>query len=172
AGLLPLLAGAAGETSGRRDEVLAGLRQAAGWTVRRLHGEPRPSPGLYFGQAGISWALFEAARALDDGELRAKALGMAHELPTEWPQPDICHGLAGAGLAQLHFWQATGDDVFAERACAAADTLVKVAITSDDGILWEIPGDFDSALAGVRHWGFGHGVAGIGAFLLASARAT
>jgi hypothetical protein len=39
-------------------------------------------------------------------------------------------------------------------------------------VFWPIPEDFDSALAGAWHYGFAHGVAGVGAFLLAAARAS
>src|SRR5262249_44978357 len=37
--------------------------------------------------------------------------------------------------------------------------------------LWPIPASFDSSLAGLEHYGFAHGVAGAGAFLLYAAAA-
>ncbi|MFF4412975.1 class IV lanthionine synthetase LanL [Streptosporangium sp. NPDC001559] len=157
--------------TGSREDLTAGLRQAADWTVRRLAGEPRPSPGLYFGRAGIAWSLYEAGRALDDASLRAQGLDMARGLPDDWPNPDICHGLAGTGLALLHFWHATGDTEFRDKADRCADALLKVAQRTPEAVLWRIPPDFDSALAGVLHYGFGHGVAGIGAYLLAAGTA-
>jgi len=39
-------------------------------------------------------------------------------------------------------------------------------------LMWPIPQDFPSQLAGARHLGFAHGVAGIGTFLLAAGHAT
>ncbi|WP_214409101.1 class IV lanthionine synthetase LanL [Sphaerisporangium fuscum] len=159
-----------GVPPGLRDDLLAGLRTAADWTVRRLEGEHRPSPGLYFGRAGIAWGLHEAGRALGDERLRAAGLEMALGLPIRWPNPDICHGLAGTGMALLHFWQATGDGRFLERADACADGLLEAAEHTPKTVLWPIPKDFDSALAGVVHYGFAHGVAGIGAYLLAAGR--
>ncbi|MGW0587021.1 class IV lanthionine synthetase LanL [Streptosporangium sp. NPDC002607] len=181
AGVLTLLASAAESataTSARggrveppapsRADLVAGLRDAAGWTVRRMSGEHRPSPGLYFGRAGIAWSLYEAGHALGDEPLRAEGIDLALGLPTDWPNPDVCHGLAGTGLALLHFWHRTGDTRFRDRAGECADTLLKVAQRTPEAVLWPIPADFDSTLAGVLHYGFGHGVAGIGAFLLAT----
>ncbi|MBB5966501.1 class IV lanthionine synthetase LanL [Planomonospora venezuelensis] len=181
AGVLTLLASLAGheaatasarpartEAPGPHAGLPAGLRDAAGWTARRLAGEHRPSPGLYFGRAGIAWGLYEAGRALGDNGLRATGTGLALDLPTSWPNPDVCHGLSGTGLALLHFWYATGDARFRERAGECADALLKAARRTPETVLWPIPEDFDSGLAGVVHYGFAHGVAGVGAFLLAA----
>lgn len=176
AGVLALLASVleTGRGEGARPpswhpDVTAALKDAADWTVRRLAGEPRPSPGLYFGRAGIAWGLHEAGRVLHDDGLCAAAADLALGLPVSWPNPDVCHGLAGTGLALLHFWQATGDDRFRDMAGRCADALLTSAERTPSAVLWTIPGDFASALAGVVHYGFAHGVAGIGAFLLAAA---
>ncbi|WP_344982321.1 lanthionine synthetase LanC family protein, partial [Streptosporangium fragile] len=154
-----------------RAGLTAGLRDAARWTVRRLAGEHRPSPGLYFGRAGIAWALYEAGRALDDAALRDAGVELALGLPTSWPNPDICHGLAGTGLALLHLWHATGDARFRDRAGACADELLTTAHRTGEAVHWPIPTGFDSVLAGLTHYGFAHGVAGIGAYLLAAGTA-
>ncbi|MFG1617932.1 class IV lanthionine synthetase LanL [Nonomuraea wenchangensis] len=151
-----------------RAPLTTGLRDGAGWMIRRLADEHRPSPGLYFGRAGMAWSLHEAGRALDDHDVRSAALGLALDLPVSWPNPDICHGLAGTGMALLHLWNATGDTRLRDRAGECADELLKVAQRTPDTVLWAIPRDFDSALAGVVHYGFAHGVAGIGAYLLAA----
>ncbi|XVQ82182.1 class IV lanthionine synthetase LanL [Microbispora siamensis] len=178
AGVLTLLASVlradTGEAipPGTGADVAESLRQAAGWTRDRLAGEHRPSPGLYFGRAGIAWSLYEAGRALHDEGLRAAGTEMALALPVSWPNPDVCHGLAGTGLAVLHFWRATGDARFAGRAADCADALLKVAVRPAPGVvLWPISEDFDSALAGAVHYGFAHGVAGIATFLLAAGAA-
>ncbi|MGJ6962812.1 class IV lanthionine synthetase LanL [Streptosporangium sp. G11] len=151
-----------------RDRLTSALRDAADWTVRRLAREQRPSPGLYFGRAGIAVALHDAGHALDEESLRTAAVTLGLELPVTWPNPDICHGAAGAGTALLHLWRATGDTRFRDRADACADGLLKAARRTPDGVLWPIPSDFPSALAGAEHWGFAHGVAGVGAYLLAA----
>ncbi|MEC3992716.1 lanthionine synthetase LanC family protein [Actinacidiphila sp. DG2A-62] len=61
---------------------------------------------------------------------------------------------------------------FLERVAECADALAAAADRTADRVIWQIPPDFDSKLAGIRHLGFAHGVAGIGAFLLAAADAT
>ncbi|RKE17449.1 class IV lanthionine synthetase LanL [Streptomyces sp. TLI_171] len=150
-----------------------GLRTAADWLERTLPAEPTLLPGLYFGRSGTAWALHDAARALDDPAMADRALDLAALIPLRSPNPDVCHGTAGAGLAQLHLWQATGDRTFLARAETCADHLAGAVQEDRDGRLrWQIPADFDSALAGLAHHGFAHGTAGIGAFLLATARAT
>jgi lantibiotic modifying enzyme len=49
---------------------------------------------------------------------------------------------------------------------------VATVTSAGDAVSWPIPVDFDSALAGLTHYGFAHGAAGIGAFLLAAGQAT
>ncbi|MFI6741572.1 class IV lanthionine synthetase LanL [Nonomuraea sp. NPDC050451] len=166
AGVLQLMASLAGTFP--QESLTTALRDGANWMIQRLASERRPSPGLYFGRAGMAWALYEAGKALDDHDIRTAGLDLALDLPVSWPNPDICHGLAGTGTALLHLWNATGDTRFRDRASDCADELLKVAQRTPDTVLWPIPKDFDSALAGVVHYGFAHGVAGIGAYLLAA----
>ncbi len=152
-----------------RSDVTATLESAAGWTARRVAAEARPSPGLYFGRAGIAWGLYEAGRVLADDGLCTAAVDLGLGLPVAWPNPDVCHGLAGTGLALLHLWHATGDERFGDMAGRCADALLASAERTPGGVLWTIPETFPSALAGLVHYGFAHGVAGIGTFLLAAA---
>jgi hypothetical protein len=170
AGVLRVLT-LAHETS-RDPELREPVAVAARWIGRRVHREPRVLPGLYFGRSGTAWALLEAGRSLGDGELVSVAADLARRVPVRWPNPDVCHGVAGAGLTQLRFWECTGADEFLTRACQAADALVSAARRQGDDVLWPIPRDFPSAMAGVAHYGFAHGVAGVGTFLLAAGRAT
>ncbi|WP_369148246.1 class IV lanthionine synthetase LanL [Streptomyces sp. R44] len=155
-----------------RDALAEGLRTAARWTARRQETLPSPVPGLHFGRAGTAWALLDAARALDDTALAERARALALGLPVHGPNPDVCHGVAGSGLTQLHFWRTTGDPRFLDRAAEAADGLLAAARRTPEGIFWPVPEDFGSALAGAWHYGFAHGVAGVGTFLLLAAEAT
>lgn len=152
------------------------LRQAvattAEWIRRRVLREPRMLPGLYFGRSGTAWALLESGRLLGDEKSMRLAADLARRVPLRWPNPDVCHGTAGAGLTQLRFWEVTGEDVFLVRARQAAEAMVAAAERRDGHVLWPIARDFASNLAGVVHYGFAHGVAGAGAFLLAAGRAT
>jgi serine/threonine protein kinase len=148
--------------------LLDGIRATATWIRSVLPRSSRTLPGLYFGRSGTAWALHEAGVVLDDETLVRTAMDLALSVPVQWPNPDICHGLAGAGMAQLYFWRATGDSRFAERARACADGLAEAAYREPIGLMWKIPDDFDSELSGLRSYGFAHGVAGIGALLLAA----
>ncbi|MFJ7154096.1 class IV lanthionine synthetase LanL [Streptomyces sp. NPDC101118] len=145
---------------------------AAGWIGRHVHREPRALPGLYFGRSGTAWALLEAGRLLGDPATEALARELALRVPVVSPNPDVCHGTSGAGLTQLRFWEATGDERFLARAREAADAVAGAAVERDGGVRWTVPAGFDSALAGVSHYGFAHGVAGCGTFLLAAGRST
>ncbi|GAA2637430.1 class III lanthionine synthetase LanKC [Streptomyces spororaveus] len=155
-----------------RQALHAGLRTAALWTADRQEALPGSLPGLHFGRSGTAWALLDAARALRDAALTERAAALALALPVEWPNPDVCHGAAGAGLTQLHFWRTTGDRRFLDRAAQAAEGLLAAARRTPEGIFWPVPEDFDSGLAGAWHYGFAHGVAGVGTFLLLAWRAT
>ncbi|MEV0439792.1 class IV lanthionine synthetase LanL [Streptomyces spectabilis] len=158
---------------GQADRGLVdGARVAADWTARRVAREPRALPGLYFGRSGTAWSLLEAGLLLDDKQLCQQATDLARRVPVRWPNPDVCHGTAGAGLAQLRFWEATGDEDFLARTRTAADALASAVEHRDGQVRWPIAADFPSALAGVAHYGFAHGVAGVGTFLLAAGHAT
>jgi len=160
-------------TQWRDDERLReALGTACAWIERRIATEPRILPGLYFGRSGTAWALYDAARALDDDALAARAVALAKRVPVCWPNPDVTHGAAGAGLTQLHFWQATGDPEFGRRVRRCADGLVAAAERSPIGTVWPIPASFQSRFAGGTYYGFAHGVAGVAWFLLAAGLAT
>lgn len=128
-------------------------------------------PGLYFGFAGTAWALFDAGCALDRTDLSTRALELAANLPTSWPSADITHGMSGLGTCLIHLWQQTGDARLLDRVNACADGVLAAAAPGRQ-IGWTTPKSFDSELAGYRSYGFAHGTAGIGAFLLAAGQAT
>lgn len=148
------------------------VEAACRWIERRLPAEPRLLPGLWFGRSGTAWALHDAARLLGDEQRTGRALDLAARVPVRWPSPDVAHGVAGAGLAQLHLASATGDPRFLPRARTAADALVAAAQRDGGHVCWPIPATLHSLLAGQTHLGHAHGVAGIGGFLLAAGAAT
>jgi len=109
AGVLAVLVRAAQlhEQVGLADSV----RTAADWIDERLDAVPRLLPGLYYDRSGTAWALWDAAAFLDDPALQVRAVDLAGRLPiADWGNPDIAHGLAGAGLAYLHLWHSAGLD--------------------------------------------------------------
>ncbi|MDG4830044.1 class IV lanthionine synthetase LanL [Solwaraspora sp. WMMD1047] len=166
-GALTRAAGAGADPAAR--ELVA---ETAGWLRARVAREPRILPGLYLGRAGTAWAMLDAAGVLGDPQLAADAADLARRLPLSWPNPDVYHGLAGAGLTHLRCWEATADPDFLRRAAATGDALVAAAERHGGQVRWPVPPDFASALAGTRGLGFAHGVAGVGTFLLALGRAT
>jgi lantibiotic modifying enzyme len=168
ADVLDPLAGHGGDGIVLRETVA----RVANWIDQRLTSVPKLLPGLYFGRAGTAWALYDAARHLRDDALAERALMLARALPVRWPNPDVCHGAAGAGFTFLHLWHVTGDPQWRQRVDDCVDGLLEAAMTSDSGHLhWPVPSSFDSKLAGVNHYGFAHGVAGVGSFLLAAGTA-
>ncbi|WP_035849687.1 class IV lanthionine synthetase LanL [Kitasatospora azatica] len=161
AGPLAVLARALGTLP----ELELTVRQAASWVERRCASEPVVPPGLHCGRSGVAWALLDAAEALGDEALAARARRLARPIPPRWPSPDVCHGAAGAGFLRLRLGEP-------EAALRVARPLLAAAEQGPYGTVWPVPETFDSGLAGRTHLDYRHGVAGIGAFLLAVHRAT
>ncbi|MFI5911632.1 class IV lanthionine synthetase LanL [Dactylosporangium sp. NPDC051541] len=154
-----------------RDEpwLPAAVREAADWLDARRFDVPRLLPGLAFGRAGTAWALHDAAQQLGDPRLGGRAVELAAALPTTAPSADVTHGLAGAGLLHVALYQRTGRPELAERVRHYADTILGAARRRGPDWAWPVRSDADSRFAGRAALGFAHGVAGIGAFLLAAA---
>ena len=154
-------------------EILELVAPAATWLVARANAMPFAPVGVHFGAAGQAWSLFDAGRALGDDHLIEQAVGLALSLPPDWPGPDITHGRAGLGLTLLHFYRGTGQDRFLTAAGRCADSLLRdVERISNDLIGWRTPDGFRSSFAGRTFYGFAHGTAGIGTFLLEMAMAS
>ncbi|GLZ78714.1 serine/threonine protein kinase [Actinorhabdospora filicis] len=141
------------------------LRGLAGHIIERL-GRLPALPGLHFGRSGTAWALLEAGLALSEESIVDAAAAVARDIPVEAANPDVCHGVAGAGLTRLRFAEATGEAAFTEAAIEAVELLCGRAVHDGDSLLWPVPGDAPTVFAGTAHLGFAHGTAGIGAFLL------
>ncbi|MCC3772297.1 lanthionine synthetase C family protein, partial [Streptomyces sp. UNOC14_S4] len=158
----------AARTGETRAEPL--LRTAAYWLDERLTLPSRILPGLHSGRSGAVWALHDAARTIGDATLAGRAREYALRIPLDWHDPDVCHGLAGAGLAQLHLWHTTRDHRFADRTMQCADALLGLTGLADGGVDWPVDTRHRAELAGSAGYGFAHGVAGNAAFLLAAGR--
>src|SRR6266496_3372697 len=190
AGAIEVLVQAARLELAEPERLRRALTQACAWVERRLAGEPKVLPGLHFGRAGTVWALHDAAVQLGDRAMAARALERCRALPVIWPNPDVTHGAAGAGLTHLHLWShRRGDPGLRDRVLECADALI-AAVERPSGpdrptgappggspdpsgqVLWSVPASFDSRFAGTTHYGFAHGLAGIAWFLLAAGLAT
>ncbi|MGI5491499.1 class IV lanthionine synthetase LanL [Microtetraspora malaysiensis] len=166
-GVLTLALPSAPEDDAVEDAVAAACR----WLRRRLEDEDVWRPGLYFGRSGALWALHDAASAIGDTETAEFAARAALRLPADGPSPDVTHGLAGCGLAVLHLASRTGDPGLREHAVRIFDRLLGRRSYLDGHPQWPTPESHDSGLAGTNHFGFAHGIAGIGAALLYASQA-
>ena len=156
--------------AGRGDARLrTAVAATAGWVSDRIARGPNRPPGLHFGLSGMVWFLTEAGVVLGRDDLTRRANDLALGLPSRSLNPDLSHGTAGIGMAHLHQWLRTGDDRFLARATVAADHLVN---TIEDGATWSVPEGAPTRLAGTTSYGFAHGSAGIGTFLLYAGAAT
>ncbi len=151
----------------RADATVVALQESiSSAIVRHLGAERHRLPGLFYGASGTAWSLVDAGRALGRTDLVERGIGVALSLPTAWPNPDLTHGLSGLGTCLLYLAQQTGRADLLERGVACAEEVDRMA--KDDGgrVYWKVPESFDSELAGYSSYGFAHGTAGIGAFLL------
>ncbi|MEV7021969.1 hypothetical protein [Kitasatospora sp. NPDC093558] len=168
AGPLLVLARAARAQAGSdQEELREAVRLLAGELERSPSPDslrPGPRPGLASGESGRLWALWEAAEALGDEELKARtARGAADLAAAAWPlvteadsalRCSLGHGIAGLGTLQLRLHLATGEPGPAEAAVACAEALVAV---------------LDSAAVPMAA-GLSSGRAGVAWFLLAVGR--
>lgn len=148
------------------------VRVATGWLAENSwidqadQTAAERSPGLHAGAAGVAWVLAEAGQLLAEPAFVERAGQVARELPTTWPASGVASGIAGALLTQLKLYLATDRDEFAELASACVRTLRQAAVPGHPGPTWRLPEEFDPRTSGTAHYGFAHGVAGIGYALL------
>ncbi|MFF4411968.1 class IV lanthionine synthetase LanL [Streptosporangium sp. NPDC001559] len=155
------------ERAERSERLDTALWEASRWYDRNLDTRPgrRVLPGLYAGHAGPCLAAYETALAVNDDVTARRALAMARRLPVRWATPDVFHGTAGAGLALVRLHELSGAEDLAERWRACADGVLLQAREAEGGGLWWPDAGSDSI---GPYYGFAHGCAGIGTFLLAA----
>ena len=143
--------------------VLYGLSKVEGsvapelsdWLTKTDASADGYPPGLFHGLAGIAWALLEMGQVPEAEATLAKSF----DHPLLAVSPDLYHGIAGWGMANLKFWLKTKNQTYLDRAQEVGRALLKTAQTSEDGLYWPTKD-------GVVHYGLGHGASGIGLFLL------
>lgn len=112
------------------------------------------APGLLTGSAGIAWCLWELG-------LRERATALiahANSSPLLERHHSYLYGMAGVGMANLHFYLRTGETDYLSTANRLADALLATAKHDERGISWEADE--------VTHLGFGYGQSGVALFLL------
>ncbi|MEU0502126.1 class IV lanthionine synthetase LanL [Nocardia sp. NPDC005998] len=153
-----------------RASVTAAVATAAAWIIDRLNPDAPSRPGLYFGRSGTAIALIEAGKLLEDKTIQQAGADLFDRIPSDWTNPDITHGLAGAGYAALMLWSTTGVPSYRDRAAEYASHLTERAERRNGELLWPMPTGFDDRLTGRTEYGFAHGTAGIATFLLDAGR--
>ena len=118
-------------------------------------------PGLYIGNSGIAWVL-ENLGYRGEGE-RIMKLTAASELINE--NADVFYGTAGWGLANLLFYNRTGDEEYLTQAKGAAEQIIQRLQVNKDGLFYENLGD-------TIYYGYAHGASGIALFFARLYQAT
>lgn len=111
-------------------------------------------PGLLTGHSGIAWVLSELGLT----DLATVAMERANKSPLLHEHHSYLHGMAGVGLANLHFYLLTHDQKY----LVIAEQLAKCLIDSSQedalGAFWEADE--------VVHLGLGYGQSGVALFFL------
>lgn len=111
-------------------------------------------PGLLTGASGIAWSLWDLG--LQD---RAAAfMDMANQSALLKRHHSYLYGMAGIGMANLHFYFRTKRPEYLAMATELAQSLLQGARESDTGIYWE-----NDRLV---HLGYGYGQSGVALFFL------
>jgi hypothetical protein len=146
--------------------VEATLSRAAGWLRAAVGDRRRLTSGLYMGMPGVACTMHELGRLLDDRLLLHDARQLLLRVPTEGSHVDVMFGTAGLGLACLYMARHEDDGTLIDRAVQCASQLRRQRTERDGEIWWEAP-PIGSLTSRTAWFGFAHGTAGIGTFLLA-----
>lgn len=126
------------------------------WLERKLD-KVKPGdlpPGLLTGAAGIAWSLWE----LGQEDRAVDLMRTANESPLLKSHHSYFYGMAGVGMANLHFYARTGRPEFLAAAHELADALLRTSKEDERGLRWESDG--------LLHLGYGYGQSGVALFLL------
>jgi serine/threonine protein kinase len=135
-------------------KIEGGGGEVVEWILRHEISPEFYPPGLYVGISGIALCLLEMGAAREAEEVFRLTFGH----PLLWQTPDIFYGIAGYGLANLHFFLKTDNQLYLDKANEAGRKLLKMSRLAPAGYCWE-------SLDETR-LGFAHGASGIALFLL------
>ena len=131
-------------------------RPATDWLEQKLDKvDPRElPPGLLTGATGIAWSLSE----LGFEDRAAHLMRAANDNALLKVHHSYLYGMAGIGMANLHFYTRTQKSEYLATANELADELLRSAQENERGIYWESDG--------LLHLGLGYGQSGVALFLL------
>lgn len=130
------------------------------WILKRPLSLETHTSGLYVGLSGIAWTFLE----LGLRDRAEEVLRLAQSDTRVLESPDLFHGVAGRGLAQLKFFAATQDEQYLARAVESGEFLMDSRKEEDGKCWWENQG--------FVYCGLGHGTPGVSLFLLYLSLAT
>ncbi|MCC6455719.1 MAG: lanthionine synthetase C family protein [Caldilineaceae bacterium] len=113
-------------------------------------------PGLYFGLAGIAYT-FQKIGLEEEAEAVMTMMGQS---PLLYQESNMLLGAAGWGLASLHFFVQTREQLYLDQAVQAGEYLLQSAQHEGETCYWRCNQD------GMVHYGFGYGASGIALFLM------
>lgn len=122
------------------------------WILGGLDSTCYPA-GLYNGISGVALLFLSLGRVREAKKLFERSTGGEQIFRV----PGLYDGAAGWGLVNLHFWSATGEESYLDRALQAANHLLRTAKTDGAGAFWPIGNR-------IPH-GLGSGASGIALFL-------
>lgn len=111
-------------------------------------------PGLLTGASGIAWALSD----LGFEDRAAAFIEMANRSALVKRHHSYLYGMAGIGMANLHFYFRTKKPEYLAIASELAESLLQTSQESDTGIYWK-----NDELV---HLGYGYGQSGVALFFL------
>ncbi len=150
---------------------LEAARRAAQWCERWIaaNADLAKTPGLYFGHGGVAWLYARLAQLTHAAADVAAAQRYARALDAiDCPHADIAHGAAGVGMVHLLVALVTDDAYHWQRSRQIADQLAHMAVPLHSGVAWPLQMGPQPEL----FYGYSHGCAGIGYFLLELGRFT
>lgn len=121
---------------------------AVQWIIRKATPDVCPS-GLYIGLSGVAVCLLQIGLV----EQAKRILALSNDRERVLEIPGLYHGAAGWALANLVFWDATGERMYLEYAQEVAWHLLQIAKHSAQGSYWEHNGEVG--------FGLGFGASGI-----------
>jgi serine/threonine protein kinase len=126
------------------------------WLERTVQGASIDSypPGLLTGYSGIAWVLSE----LGITDLATVAMERANTSPLLYEHHSYLYGMAGIGLANLHFYLLTQEQKYLAMAEQLAQRLIASSHEDELGASWEADD--------VVHLGLGYGQSGVALFFL------
>ena len=129
---------------------------ATDWLEQKLDkvNSDKLPPGLFTGFAGVAWCLSE----LGFEDRAAALMKLANTSRLLKDHHSYLYGMAGIGMANLHFHARTGKSDYLDVANDLGDSLLSTAQENDAGIFWENDG--------LLQLGYGYGQSGVALFLL------